>query len=228
MFSTTEANNNSQLRKLAKLLIEDECSFYKISNHLPFIINLCDRVSFDWKWCNKHCLEVYNSSFDNLPLHLELVDSINKSFYNYSIELITEYLNRNESSDICGFYLINNFNGVKRWTYNSIIIIDDSTFLQVTYIIRDLFGIGNIIKDTLNYVFEDESNWIKFDSLSKREKEVLKLLSLGKELNDISEHLERSPNTIRKHKENIYKKIGTNNHISLVKFAEAFSLIGKF
>ncbi len=54
-------------------------------------------------------------------------------------------------------------------------------------------------------------------SLSKREIEVLDQLSQGLDYNEIAENLFISPSTVRKHIENIYKKLQVNNKMKAVK-----------
>ncbi len=53
--------------------------------------------------------------------------------------------------------------------------------------------------------------------LSKREIEVLDQLSQGLDYNEIAENLFISPSTVRKHIENIYKKLQVNNKMKAVK-----------
>jgi two-component system, NarL family, response regulator LiaR len=51
----------------------------------------------------------------------------------------------------------------------------------------------------------------KWESLSSREREVLELLTDGKDNNAISDSLGISINTVEKHLKNIYKKLGVNS-----------------
>lgn len=53
--------------------------------------------------------------------------------------------------------------------------------------------------------------------LSKREIEVLDQLSQGLDYNEIAENLFISPSTVRKHIENVYKKLQVNNKMKAVK-----------
>lgn len=62
-------------------------------------------------------------------------------------------------------------------------------------------------------------------SLSKREIEVLELLSMGKTYNSIAQSLFLSVGTIRKHVENIYKKLKVHNKIEALKKARENRLI---
>ncbi len=62
-------------------------------------------------------------------------------------------------------------------------------------------------------------------SLSKREIEVLDQLSQGLDYNEISENLFISPSTVRKHIENIYRKLQVNNKMKAVKKALKHNVI---
>jgi DNA-binding NarL/FixJ family response regulator len=62
-------------------------------------------------------------------------------------------------------------------------------------------------------------------SLSKREIEVLDQLSQGLDYNEIAENLFISPSTVRKHIENIYRKLQVNNKMRAVKKALKHNLI---
>ena len=62
-------------------------------------------------------------------------------------------------------------------------------------------------------------------TLSKRETEILEHLSKGLKYNDIAENLIISPATVRKHIENIYKKLQVHNKIEAVIKAQQHKLI---
>jgi DNA-binding NarL/FixJ family response regulator len=74
------------------------------------------------------------------------------------------------------------------------------------------------------------SNCVNFEKnedfcLSKREIEVLDQLSQGLDYNEISENLFISPSTVRKHIENIYRKLQVNNKMKAVKKALKHNII---
>lgn len=72
-------------------------------------------------------------------------------------------------------------------------------------------------------VFSDEDKEDFY--LSKREIEVLDQLSQGLDYNKISENLFISPSTVRKHIENIYRKLQVNNKMKAVKKALKHNII---
>jgi DNA-binding NarL/FixJ family response regulator len=62
-------------------------------------------------------------------------------------------------------------------------------------------------------------------SLSKREVEVLEQLSKGLSYTAIAENLFLSPSTVRKHIENIYKKLQVHSKIEAVQKAKKYNII---
>jgi DNA-binding NarL/FixJ family response regulator len=74
-----------------------------------------------------------------------------------------------------------------------------------------------------NRITNDEKN--EDFSLSKREIEVLDQLSIGLDYIEISENLFISPSTVRKHIENIYRKLQVNNKMKAVKKALKHNII---
>jgi DNA-binding NarL/FixJ family response regulator len=61
----------------------------------------------------------------------------------------------------------------------------------------------------------------KSELLSLREKEVLQLLANGKSTQDIADLLFISTHTVRRHRENIMKKLNLKGIVDLVKYAAA-------
>ena len=54
---------------------------------------------------------------------------------------------------------------------------------------------------------------VAFDAITAREKEILHLLSKGITYKQISEPLQISPETVKKHLKNIYRKLKVKNKI---------------
>jgi ATP/maltotriose-dependent transcriptional regulator MalT len=62
-------------------------------------------------------------------------------------------------------------------------------------------------------------------SLTRREREVLELLSERWSDKEIAEHLFIAPNTVRKHTSTIFGKLGVSNRREAVKAARALGLL---
>lgn len=64
-----------------------------------------------------------------------------------------------------------------------------------------------------------------FGKLGKREREVLKLMALGKSSSETAEELFISTATVETHRKNIKQKLGTNSFYELCEYARAFDMI---
>ena len=63
------------------------------------------------------------------------------------------------------------------------------------------------------------------ESLSQREREILKLVAEGKTSREIAERLSISPKTVDTYRRRLMSKIGVKNLVGLVKFAIRHGLI---
>lgn len=64
-------------------------------------------------------------------------------------------------------------------------------------------------------------------TLTEREREVLTLLDEGYTQKEIAQRLYLSPNTIRRHLQNVYEKLGVTNKTLVVKKAKELNLLGE-
>jgi DNA-binding CsgD family transcriptional regulator len=76
----------------------------------------------------------------------------------------------------------------------------------------------------------EENNFLrknlqKFDQLTRREKEILKLTALGKSSSEMAENLHISQNTAETHRRNIKKKLKAESIYDLSMYARSFDLI---
>lgn len=70
-----------------------------------------------------------------------------------------------------------------------------------------------------------ERNHHKFELLTIREKEIIRLLAEGKSSGEISDELFISSHTVTTHRKNISRKLDISSFAELIKFANAFDLI---
>jgi DNA-binding CsgD family transcriptional regulator len=68
-------------------------------------------------------------------------------------------------------------------------------------------------------------NFHKFSELSEREREVLKLLALGKSAQETAEELYITVSTVETHRRNIKHKLDTHSFYELTQYARAFDLV---
>lgn len=76
-----------------------------------------------------------------------------------------------------------------------------------------------ISKKEIDDLIREGASGDPYDLLSRREREVLRLVALGMTAGDIANHFHLSPRTVEKHRFNISKKIEVNNLSELIRFA---------
>jgi DNA-binding CsgD family transcriptional regulator len=81
--------------------------------------------------------------------------------------------------------------------------------------------ISNMIEND-DYI---RKNFYRFNMLSTREKEIIRLIVEGRSSYEIAQMLFRSIHTINTHRKNIIHKLEVNSLASLIKFAVAFNLV---
>lgn len=79
-------------------------------------------------------------------------------------------------------------------------------FIDPSLVENVVFGVDGVID-------------LPHDALSKRELQVLKMLTAGSSLGDIADRLHLSPKTISTHKIRLMRKLGIDNNADLVRYA---------
>jgi DNA-binding CsgD family transcriptional regulator len=69
------------------------------------------------------------------------------------------------------------------------------------------------------------NNYHVFDQLTKREREILRMMALGLSSEDMASQLHISETTASTHRRNIKKKLSIESHYDIIRFAQAFDLI---
>jgi DNA-binding CsgD family transcriptional regulator len=99
---------------------------------------------------------------------------------------------------------------------------------ELIVIAHPIAGMGNMINKVTKTLDENEyivKHYKNFALLTKREKEIINLLCIGKNTADIAEMLFISQHTIKTHRKNINKKLGISNYAQLIRFGMAFNLV---
>jgi DNA-binding CsgD family transcriptional regulator len=91
-------------------------------------------------------------------------------------------------------------------------------FLNAAFVITEPFHTDSQLEDVLKEV-NQLKNKLKLQSLSKREREILKLIANGLTDDGISKKLHISTRTVHTHRNKLIKKTATNNTATLVAFA---------
>ena len=105
-------------------------------------------------------------------------------------------------------------------------VLKDSAADELVHAIREVLAGRRYLSSQLSeraietYIQKSESSLTdSYDSLTNREREVLKLAAEGCTNNEIAERLFISPRTAETHRANLMKKLSLSNHTELIRYA---------
>jgi len=222
------SNNSMQIHYFAKLLETQPETFNQIADHLPFVICQSDRETLNWIWGNEFGLSFFEAEQGNLPELSQLSKNANKNVFNHNISKIRTFDSINDQGGMCAYYQLYTYKGKEQWLATGKTITSENNFFSISYFLDDFVGVGSYIQNVLDTTLSDINAWKSFQSLTKKEKNILQLFASGKSSKEISTLLCLSEHTVRTHRKNIYYKINVKNFHGLLKFAEAFKLISAF
>lgn len=166
-------------------------------------------------------------------------ETAKKLFLENSYQLILSDINLHDEKD--GIEIITEFSTIKKvpvvylTAYSDSEIIDRAeetmpfAYLLKPYNENQLKATINLailnFKKSENSIPEQPENTLKLDLLTRREKEVLVILSTGKISKEIAEILNISTYTVEQHKKNIRKKLKLTTVGELVNFALSTKLL---
>ncbi|WP_370086900.1 helix-turn-helix transcriptional regulator [Ekhidna sp.] len=198
---------------------------------LPGMIHLNNKNDIGLEFCGRELERIFDlnneeiikDGFNNLMkiAHPETVQDLAGE--------IIEYFKEKEHSDQMSFFqrLKDDVNDDKfKWWFTTTKGFgDSSSLLSLSFDIKSTIKIGNQLHKLLDDNLFIRKNFTKFSRLTKREKEVLKFLAIGKTGPEISEILFISKNTVRTHRQRIFEKLQVKTFTELHQFAFHFDLL---
>lgn len=207
-----------------------------IANHLPGVVILHDLRDWTIAWMSERGLQQLDISLEKM-ITLSSEEYYQRYFNEDDakdyVPKILEIIKSNDDNDLCTCFQQVRFsiNGDWIWhmTSTKVFVRDDQG--KAIIAISMAFPI-----DTMHHMTSkatrllEENNFLRrnqqlFSNLSKREREILGSMALGKSSSDTAEELFISQFTVKTHIKNIKKKLDTNSYYDLCQYARAFDLI---
>ena len=149
------------------------------------------------------------------------------------IPIMLEMLKKNDINEVYSFFQQVRHSPTADWNWyssSSKLILKDKNgepLLCVTFAIP--MNATQHLTHKVSRLLE-ENNFLKahfkeFALLTKREKEILKLLALGKSSTEISTILHITSETVKTHRKNIYQKLHIKSSFDISEYSRAFDLI---
>jgi DNA-binding CsgD family transcriptional regulator len=188
-----------------------------------------DEKTGNYKQFNKNVDNLINEYFTSKFYHdsfNQIVNISNKKVFKFARFKVVSFIQNDGPNSVCSTFQQLYLQNRNLWLNSNKFIIENGLSLNFSYDVLTLGEIGKKIINVITPLNENLNSWQKYQSLTKREKEILKLLAEGSTSKIIGNMLSISENTLRTHRENIRKKIDANSLYEMIKFAESFDLIG--
>ena len=212
--------------RLRNLYLNDRAAFDQIQDYLPFPIYINHRVTARYTYFNDLIFSYGREIellFQDGKKYLPSISDpylMKRSFQKTKIfHLVDDY------SGVCNYLQSISFNGQMTPFFTNKILLDEEYTLNVSSFMSKHDAVGKIFKDIIPWGTKNFEIWQRFQTLTKREKEIMKLISNGKDSREISEVLILSIHSVATHRRNIFKKLDVQKTAQLVKYSLALELL---
>ena len=202
--------------------------FAGVADDIPGFIHINTKKELTVVYANKQLYNFLNIEPDDIErlqqiqlvsIHPETIRQVTPSMFSF--------LSRGDDHEVFPFYQAIKRGGNAEYElfYSSCKSFADKAIVTIANPVNELV---RCTKKLARIIEENEfqtKNWDKFHSLTKREKQVLSLVSLGFTNAEISDRLYISALTVKTHRKNIFKKLDARHISELIKYAYAFDLI---
>ena len=205
-----------------------------VADMMPGVILINDLRDWSIAWMSPRGLKLLGASLEEITC-MNHKDYFLKYFNKEDdfIPKVLDLLQRNNSEDICTYFHQIRFkiNGDWEWYMGSVKILtrdEEGKPLLVISIALPIDSMHHMTVKAGRLLAENNflrKNSQQFAKLSERERDVLRLMALGKSSADSAEELFISQNTVETHRKNIRQKLDTSSYYELGEYARAFDLI---
>lgn len=204
--------------------LESKLAFYEdIINNLPVLvyINAIDRLNIEW--ANDYFTTLHGFEPDEME-QIGYEDFINEYYKvqgsGLSAKSIPHFNTSNQSLTFS--YKVKHKNGAWKWFYARALTLSRKPNGDADRILVVGFDFDTSIDKTFRDMFLNDSqleNKNLIDKLTKREKEIIKMMTTGLLCPEIAKELGISPHTADTHRKNIQRKLQVGRAAGIVAFA---------
>ncbi|WP_417886675.1 response regulator transcription factor [Zunongwangia sp.] len=212
--------------RLRNLYLKNKKEFYSIEDFIQHPIYINDRVNHNYHFFSKS----FYSKGEEVAKLRELGKPYLKTISNTKLLIQSEQLAKkfhlkNDYNDVCTYLQSVQLNGKMTSYFTSKILINDQLTLNTSLFPSDCQIMNKVFKELIPSGEDNLNNWLRFQTLTKREKEILKLIANDYSTKAISDLLFLSAHSVKTHRRNIYKKLDINKTSQLVRIAIAMELL---
>jgi len=218
-----------QLFKLSQLINDGTISMDDLSEIIPGIMHVNSRADLGIEYISQRGCDLLRYSLEELNEIGGKVFEKHQSEYTRTVtygRLMSE-LAKDDLGHVIPFFQDWQYEEDEKplFHFTSTKILNENQLISISLFPPEIEYLTNKVNNLFGVNKTLETYFSQYSSLTKREKEVLS--HLGNELSrkEIAMLLFIDPKTVKKHCENIFKKLGTNKRLEIKKIADAFRLI---
>jgi len=212
--------------RLRNLYLTDKPLFEQINDYIPFSVftNRVDNFNITYS----------NNKLESKGPELEKLVTIGTSHLSkISCPILLKSAKEkadafkivDDNNGVCSYLQNLRANGEMKYFYAHKLFLSNNLYFNIGSFTEDLGLIGKVFKQVFDPVTKSEETWLKFQSLTKQEKRILRLITKGYATPEISDLLFISKHTVQTHRKNIFKKLDTNKIGDLVHFSMVLELL---
>lgn len=218
-----------QLYKLSNLINQGVISLDDLAEIIPGILHINSRKDLALEYISKEGCQILRYSLEELQnLGAEVFEKHQCEFTRtITYPKLMKEIAKNDPNHVIPFFQDWQYEEDERpvFHFTSTKILNDTQLVSISLFPNRIEYLTNTVNRLFGINRTYDKYFCQYKKLTKREKEVLDYL--GKELprKEISHMLFIDEKTVKKHCENIYRKLGTSKRTELEKIAQAFSTI---
>lgn len=207
-----------------------------IANILPGVVIIHDLRDWSVAWISDRGVKELELSREEivkltmLQYHARFFNEQDAKDY---VPKVFQLMENNSFDDMVAFFQQVRFGGRSDWTWHmtamKILALDNNGKPLLSITMAFPIDATHPMTSKASRILK-ENNFLRknvalYAKLSKREREILKLMALGKSAPETSAELSISIHTVQTHIKNIRQKLNTNSYFELGEYARAFDLI---
>lgn len=213
-----------------KNIKDKKISLSELGDVVPGLFHLNNFEDFSLQFMNKAGCEQFEKETSELANLGEkyLVDYIHPDSRDMFYQILPQFVVNDDAHKVVSVFqkarfstendYVTFYSNMKLWRDENVIVTISNPIDQF-----------DKMEKKLRRVIEDnefmKKNWLRFSSLTKREKEILGLVALGYSTPSISDRLFLSAETVKTHRKNLKRKLEAKTFRDLMKYALAFDLV---
>ncbi len=219
-------NNRHQIHRFSKLALDNRPLFKEITEYLPFIVTEARIGNLDYISYNPYLELLVKDGGEQLQQkgHSYILEIADLKVHREVLRRIQLFKQQDDRDSVLTYLQLLYVGDQKHWLLTNKAFLDDQNFITLGHDLSNFGLIGRTIENILEEPFLKNYEWALFESLTKTERQIIKLLAEGNCNKQVADLINTSFHTVNTHKKNIYKKLQINSISELVKLYMAAQL----